>query len=55
MRFAASFIGRPRDQLLNETLFRLLQHTGAVLETWRVEGFHLLRRKGNFYWATDEQ
>jgi putative transposase len=27
--FAESFIGRPRDELLNETLFRSLAHTRA--------------------------
>jgi putative transposase len=30
--FAESFIGRLRDELLNETLFRSLAHTRAVLE-----------------------
>ena len=35
--FAESFIGRLRDELLNETLFRSLAHTRAVLETWRVD------------------
>ena len=30
--FAESFIGRLRDELLNETLFRSLSHTRAVLE-----------------------
>jgi putative transposase len=32
--FAESFIGRLRDELLNETLFRSLTHTRAVLEAW---------------------
>jgi putative transposase len=32
--FAESFIGRLRDELLNETLFRSLAHTRAVLEAW---------------------
>jgi putative transposase len=35
--FAESFIGRLRDELLNETLFRSLAHTRAVLETWRAD------------------
>ena len=35
--FAESFIGRLRDELLNETLFRSLSHTRAVLEAWRVD------------------
>ena len=33
--FAESFIGRLRDELLNETLFRSLPHARAVLEAWR--------------------
>ena len=35
--FAESFIGRFRDELLNETLFRSLSHTRAVLEAWRAD------------------
>jgi len=35
--FAESFIGRLRDELLNETLFRSLQHARAVLEAWRAD------------------
>jgi putative transposase len=35
--FAESFIGRLRDELLNETLFRSLAHTRAVLENWRAD------------------
>jgi len=35
--FAESFIGRPLDELLNETLFRSLAHTRAVLEAWRAD------------------
>src|SRR5215470_16230640 len=33
--FAESFIGRLRDELLNETLFRSLPHARAALEAWR--------------------
>src|SRR4029079_7985342 len=33
--FAESFIGRLRDELLNETLFRSLAHAREVLEAWR--------------------
>jgi hypothetical protein len=29
------FIGRPRGELLNETLFRSLAHSRAVLEAWQ--------------------
>jgi putative transposase len=35
--FAESFIGRLRDELLNETLFRSLPHAAAVLEAWRAD------------------
>jgi len=35
--FIESFIGRLRDELLNETLFASLPHTRAVLEAWRAD------------------
>ena len=35
--FAESFIGRLRDELLNEMLFRSLPHTRALLEAWRAD------------------
>ena len=35
--FPESFIGRLRDELLNETLFRSLAHTRAALEAWRAD------------------
>jgi len=35
--FAESFIGRLRDELLNETLFRSLPHARSVLEEWRAD------------------
>ena len=35
--FAESFIGRLRDELLNETLFRSLSHARVVLEAWRAD------------------
>src|SRR5580692_10965490 len=35
--FAESFIGRVRDELLNEMLFRSLPHTRALLEAWRTD------------------
>jgi putative transposase len=35
--FAESFIGRLRDELLNETLFRSLPHARANLEAWRAD------------------
>ena len=33
--FVESFIGRLRDELLNETLFRSLVHARSMLEAWR--------------------
>ena len=33
--FAESFIGRLRDECLNETLFTSLRHARAVLATWQ--------------------
>jgi putative transposase len=38
--FAESFIGRLRDELLNETLFRSLPHARAVLDAWRADYNH---------------
>jgi putative transposase len=35
--FAESFIGRMRDELLNETLFRSLPHARVMLESWRAD------------------
>jgi len=35
--FTESFIGRLRDELLNETLFRSIVHARAVLENWRAD------------------
>ena len=38
--FAESFIGRLRDELLNETLFRSLPHARVVLDGWRLDYNH---------------
>lgn len=35
--FAESFIGRLRDECLNETLFASLPHARAVLDAWRAD------------------
>ena len=35
--FADSLIGRLRDELLNETLFRSLSYARAVLDAWRAD------------------
>jgi putative transposase len=37
---AESFIGRLRDELLNETLFRSLPHARAALDGWRSDYNH---------------
>jgi putative transposase len=38
-------IGRLRDELLNEILFRLLAHARAVLEEWRADYNNRIRRR----------
>ena len=38
--FAESFIGRLRDELLNETLFRSLSHARDALDAWRSDYNH---------------
>ena len=35
--FAESFIGRMRDECLNETLFASLSHAREVLDAWRAD------------------
>jgi putative transposase len=45
--FVESFIGRLRDELLNETLFRSLAHTRAVLEAWRATTTPTDRTRGS--------
>ena len=35
--FAEPFIGRLRDESLNETLFRSLVHARSMLEAWRAD------------------
>lgn len=35
--FIESFNGRPRDELLNETLFASLAHARAALAEWRLD------------------
>jgi transposase InsO family protein len=41
--FVESFIGRLRDELINETIIRSLAHIRAVLEAWRAQQFTLWR------------
>ena len=35
--FVESFIGRLRDECLNETLFASLSHARAILDAWRAD------------------
>ncbi len=49
--FAESFIGRLRDELLNETLFRSLPHARAALETWRTD-FNTARPHSRLGWMS---
>ena len=39
--FVESFNGRLRDECLNETLFRSLDHARTVLRTWRDDYNHV--------------
>jgi hypothetical protein len=49
--FIESFNGRPRDELLNETLFRSLPHARAVLEVWRRD-YNEERSHSKLRWMT---
>jgi putative transposase len=49
--FAESFIGRLRDELLNETLFRSLAHARAVLEIWRTD-YNTVRPHSRLRWMS---
>jgi putative transposase len=49
--FAESFIGRLRDELLNETLFHSLRHARAVLRDWRGD-YNELRPHSKLGWLT---
>jgi putative transposase len=49
--FAEAFIGRLRDELLNETLFRSFAHTRAALEAWRAD-YHSERRHSMLGWMS---
>jgi putative transposase len=49
--FIESFIGRLRDELLNETLFRSLAHVRAVLEAWRTD-YNTARPHSRLGWLT---
>ena len=52
--FNESFNGRLRDELLNETLFRTLHHTRAVLETWRRD-YNERRPHSKLGWQTPHE
>jgi putative transposase len=49
--FIESFIGRLRDELLNETLFRSLAHTRVALEAWRAD-YNTMRPHSGLGWMT---
>ena len=49
--FAESFIGRLRNELLNETLFRSLPHARAVVEEWRVD-YNIERPHSRLGWMS---
>ena len=49
--FIESFIGRLRDEMLNETLFRSLAHARFVLEAWRAD-FNSSRPHSRLGWMT---
>ena len=51
--FAESFIGRLRDELFNETLFRSLPHARAVLEEWRAD-YNTERPHSRLGWMVDQ-
>ncbi len=38
--FAESFIGRLRDECLNEHLFRSVRHAREIIEAWRIDYNH---------------
>jgi putative transposase len=49
--FIESFIGRLRDEMLNETLFRSLAHARFMLEAWRAD-FNTSRPHSRLGWMT---
>src|SRR5262245_48503693 len=52
-RCAESFIGRPRDELLNETLFRSLPHVRLMLDSWRND-YNANRPHSRLNWMTPQ-
>jgi putative transposase len=51
--FAESFIGRLRDELLNETLFRSLPQARAALDAWRAD-YNACRPHSSLGWLTPD-
>jgi len=49
--FVESFIGRLRDEMLNETLFRSLPHARTMLEAWRID-YNTSRPHSRLGWMT---
>jgi len=52
--FAESFIGRLRDELLNETLFRSIAHARRILEAWR-QDYNIDRPHSRLGWQSPIQ
>ena len=52
--FAESFIGRLRDELLNDTLFRSIAHARRVLEVWR-QDYNIDRPHSRLGWQSPIQ
>jgi putative transposase len=52
--FAESFIGRLRDELLNQTLFRSVAHARQILEEWRAD-YNADRPHSRLGWLTPNE
>ena len=52
--FAESFIGRLRDELLNQTLFRSIRHARETLDVWR-DDYNLERPHSSLGWLTPDE
>ena len=52
--FAESFLGRLRDELLNETLFRSVHHARRLLDAWRAD-YNAARPHSRLGWLTPNE
>ncbi|HET8728332.1 MAG TPA: transposase, partial [Alphaproteobacteria bacterium] len=52
--FAESFIGRLRDECLNQTLFRSIHHARIALESWRSD-YNGARPHSSLGWLTPHE